>query len=75
MGFNKRYINEEKIRETIKEGGLESLINLIKKPDGLIIEDEFSEKVCKIIQETEEIKIIEKLIKETNLYGKSLWRL
>lgn len=69
MGFNKKYINEETIRNTVKEDGLESLIKLIKKPDTLIIEDDFSSKICDIIKETEETKILDKLLKETNLYG------
>jgi len=63
MGFNKRYINEETIRNTLKEDGLKSLILLIKKADALIMEDELSEKVCKIIQENEEPKILEQLLK------------
>lgn len=69
MGFNKRYINEKIIRDVVREDGLESLIKLIKKPDALIIEDDFSSKVCDIIKETEEPKILDRLIKETNLYG------
>jgi len=53
MGFNKRYINEEKIRQVLKEEGLQYLIDFITKPDALIIEDEFSEKVCDIIRDNE----------------------
>lgn len=68
MGFNKRYINEKIIRDVVREDGLESLIKLIKKPDALITEDDFSSKVCGIIKETEEPKILDRLIKETNLY-------
>jgi len=63
MGFNKRYVNEETIRHTLKEDGLQFLIVLIKKADALIMEDELSEKVCKIIQENEEPKILEQLLK------------
>ena len=48
MGFNKRYINKESLME-YKKQGLQSLINFIKKPDSLIIEDEFSQKVCNVI--------------------------
>ena len=52
MGFNSRYINETTIREIVKEEDLEYLIQFIKKPDTLIIEDEFSEKICDIIENT-----------------------
>ena len=57
MGFNKRYVNEEIIRTILRDDGLESLIEFIIKPDALIIEDEFSTKVCQIIKETKNIYI------------------
>lgn len=63
MGFNKRYVNEEIIRTILRDDGLESLIEFIIKPDALIIEDEFSTKVCQIIKETKNIYILEKLLK------------
>ena len=53
MGFNKRYINEEKVKQVLKEDGLQYLIDYIKSPDALIIEDELSEKVVNIIKEDE----------------------
>jgi len=53
MGFNKRHVNEEKIRQVLKEEGLQYLIDFIKTPDALFIEDEFSEKVVDIIREDE----------------------
>lgn len=62
MGFNKRYVNEEIIRTVLRDDGLESLIQFIGTPDVLIIEDEFSNKVCQIITETEKIYILEKLL-------------
>jgi hypothetical protein len=62
MGFNKRYVNEEIIRTILRDDGFESLIEFIIKPDTLIIEDEFSTKVCQIIKETEKIYILEKLL-------------
>ena len=68
MGFNKRFVNEEVIRKILREEGFQYLINFIKKPDALIIEDELSEKVCKIIQESEDPKILEQLLK-LDLYG------
>ena len=63
MGFDKRYINEEIIRTTLKENGFEYLIDFIQKPEVLITEDEFSKKVCEIVKETKKIYILEKLLK------------
>ncbi len=68
MGFNSRYINEKMIRSLLKEEGLEYLIQYVKKPDTLIIEDEFSEKVCDIIRNNEN-KTFMGLV-EMGLYGK-----
>ena len=68
MGFNKRYINEEKIKSVIKNEGLLYLIDFIKKPDSLIIEDEFSEKVCNAIRESEDKFVVMKLL-ETDLFN------
>lgn len=62
MGLNKRYVNEEIIRTVLRDDGFESLIQFIKNPDVLIIEDDFSTKVCQIIKETEKIYILEKLL-------------
>lgn len=70
MGFNKRYVDEKTIRTVIREDGFQALIDYIKKPDALIIEDDFSSEVCNIIKETEEHKILDELLKKTNLYGK-----
>lgn len=67
MGFNKRYINEEKIKTIIKNEGLLYLIDFIKKPDALIIEDEFSEKVYNIIKEDEKMAFVKLL--EMGVYG------
>ena len=68
MGFNKRFVNEEVIRKILREDGLQFLIAFIRKADALIMEDELSEKVCKIIQESEDPKILEQLLK-LDLYG------
>lgn len=62
MGFNKRYINKESLME-YKKQGLQSLINFIKKPDSLIIEDEFSQKVCNIVLEADEKHLFSELSK------------
>ena len=68
MGFNKRYINEKKIKQILKEEGLQYLIEFIKKPDALIIEDDFSSQVCDVIRENE-AKTFMKLV-EMGVYGK-----
>ena len=62
MSFNKRYINEHIIKTVLREDGLEGLIQFIKHPDNVTVEDEYSENVCDIIRGslTEE-EIIEKL--------------
>ena len=62
MGLNKRYVNEEIIRTVLRDDGFENLIQFIRNPDVLIIEDDFSTKVCQIIKETENIYILEKLL-------------
>jgi hypothetical protein len=56
MGFNKRYINKSNLQQ-IKKQGLQYLISYITKPDALIIEDEFSEKVCSIVSSGRDIRI------------------
>ena len=61
MSFNKRYLDEEGIRVNYKEG-FQNLYNYIIKPDALIITDEFSEKVVKIMMgDNPEKEITDKL--------------
>jgi len=67
MGFTKRHINKDKIMTILKESGLQTLITVVRKPDALFIEDEFSEKVCDIIKNTEDNLILVKLI-EVGVY-------
>lgn len=62
MGFNKRYLNERILRTVLSEGGFQNLIDFVRKPDALIIEDDFSRKVSEIILETEDKSILEKLL-------------
>jgi hypothetical protein len=62
MGFTKRHINKDKIMTILKESGLQTLIDVVRKPDALFIEDEFSEKVCDIIKNTEDSLISVKLV-------------
>lgn len=67
MGFNKRYVNSEIIKRVLREGGIESLITFIKKPDALIIEDGYSEKVCDIIlNSTSEDDVLGKILNIDN---------
>jgi len=46
MGFNKRFINQDVLKTLIQEGDIEKIIEYIKKPDALVIIDDFSKKVC-----------------------------
>ena len=68
MGHNIRYISKEKIKNILKEEGIESLIDMVKKPNTLITEDEFSEKICDIIKEDDKKLLIE-LLTEDGIYG------
>jgi hypothetical protein len=70
MGFNKRYINKESLISA-RNKGLDSLINLVKKPDCLIIDDEFSDRVCQIILNTEYMYLFTELSK-IGFYDKKL---
>lgn len=69
MSFNSRYISETRIGEIVKEEDLEYLIQFIKKPDSLIIEDEFSEKICDIILNNDGKFVLTELLK-MGLYDK-----
>ena len=48
MGFNKRYLNKEKIISVYNQG-LPSLINFIENTDCLIFEDDFSEEISDMV--------------------------
>jgi hypothetical protein len=61
MGFNKRYIDKESII-LARNQGLKYLINYIKKPDSLIIQDNFSQKICDIILNEDEKNLASKLM-------------
>ena len=60
MGFNKRFINKESLT-LAKSQGLDYLINYVTKPDSLIIQDEFSEKICHIILNSDRKNLYSKL--------------
>jgi hypothetical protein len=55
MGFTKRYISKKSL-ETAKKRGLNYFINYITKPDSLIIEDSFSNKICDIVLSKTDVK-------------------
>jgi len=48
MGFNKRYLNKERIINVYNQG-LPNLINFITNTDCLIFEDDFSEEISDIV--------------------------
>jgi len=46
MGMNKRYINQENLKKMIHNGSeITRIIDYIKKPDILMVQDEFSKTV------------------------------
>lgn len=62
MGLNKRRINQENLKRMIQNGStLFEIINYIKKPDVLVIEDEFSRKISNAVLNNE-IGLLEELI-------------
>lgn len=61
MGFNKRFINRESLT-LAKNQGIDYLINYVRKPDSLIIQDEFSEKICHIILNEDKKNICSQLL-------------
>lgn len=67
MGFNKRFINKKNL-ELFKKQELSSLINYITNPDCLFIEDDFSQKVCKIVGETKNREIMYQKLTEIGFY-------
>ena len=66
MGFNKRFIDKESLT-LAKSQGMDYLINYVTKPDSLIIQDEFSEKICHIILNTDK-KILHSKLSNTALW-------
>lgn len=54
MGLNKRYINQKNIKRIIQSGTeIPQIIEYIKKPDILVIEDDFSKKLCDAVLNNE----------------------
>lgn len=60
MGFNKRHINK-KLLSDYKKRNINDLISFIRNPDALIIEDNFSNKVCNIVLKTKNEFLVKKL--------------
>jgi hypothetical protein len=68
MSFNKRYITKVGLL-IASEGGLENLINYVRKPDALIIEsDGISQKVCDLITKISDSAEIKRKLKEIGFY-------
>lgn len=67
MGFNKRYISKESL-EIFKSQSVIQLIGHILRPDCLIIEDDYSEKICNIIRETKNKTDVEKKLIQIGFY-------
>ncbi len=53
MGFNKRFITEDLLRQVYNESGYQLMVDNITKPDALYIGDEFSEKIVDLISNGE----------------------
>ena len=53
MGFNKRFITEDLLRQVYNKSGYQLMVDNIKKPDALFIGDEFSEKIVDLISNGE----------------------
>lgn len=53
MGFNKRFITEDLLREIYNRDGYQLMVDNITKPEALYIGDEFSEKIVDLISNGE----------------------
>jgi len=62
MGFNKRFVTEDNLRNVYKELGYDGLVEYITKPDALLIRDEFSDKIVTLINEKNSKKRVEILM-------------
>jgi len=50
MGFNKRYIDEERIFSTYKQDGAEGVANLYIKADAVIMQDKVAEYIGIVLE-------------------------
>jgi hypothetical protein len=53
MGFNKRFITEDLLRQVYNKSGYQLMVDNITKPDSIYIGDEFSEKIVDLISNGE----------------------
>jgi len=67
MGFNKRFITEDLLRQIYKNDGYQLLIDNITKPDALYIGDEFSEKIVDLISNDESEEKIKECFEYKNI--------
>jgi hypothetical protein len=67
MGFNKRFITEDLLRQIYKNDGYQLLIDNITKPDALYIGDEFSEKIVDLISNGESEEMIKECFEYKNI--------
>lgn len=70
MGFNKRFITKDSLISVYEEYGYDGLVNYIKKPDAIIIRDEFSSKIVELIKEKDSQERV-KIIMYGSIYGKN----
>ena len=62
MGFNKRFITEDSLRQIYKNDGYQFLVDNITKPDALYIGDEFSEKIVDLVYKGDSEDEIKKIM-------------
>lgn len=67
MGFNKRYISKKNLT-AIKSQGLEYLVKYITNPDCLLIEDDFSREVCRIVQSEKNKDLLKSKLTQIGFY-------
>lgn len=62
MGFNRRYLNEEKLRRSYKNGGRKAIFLLYSTADAILCQDQFASKVTDLFaQRLDEKTLSEKL--------------
>jgi hypothetical protein len=64
MGFNKRFITEDSLKQIYNRDGYKLLVDNITKPDALFISDDFSERIVDAVREGASEDEIKKLMGE-----------
>ena len=64
MGFNKRFITEDSLKQIYNRDGYELLVDNITKPDALYIGDDFSQKIVNLIVKGASEDEIKKLMED-----------